>query len=711
MGGFTGESFTPSGGGGIQAVAHDATLAGTGTPSDPLSVVGSVPPSGSITTTELGGDITAAGEALLVGANAAAQRATLGLGTAATEDVSAFDPAGAASAAVSSLSSSLDGIAFTGSGADLTNATVSISKLGVDVTAFAKSFLDDADAATARTTLGAAALAALATVATSGSASDLGTGTLPIERIANDAVTIAKLSPGSANLKGTQSFSTTGTVNDFALNANVSVLQWTGGTAGTLNGITAGVAAQVLVIENPPGTAALTVNHESVSSVAANRIIGFAALNMILSGAGSTLTLRYDGALSRWRVIGIYSARWPTSLTLDGGLTAGGSLSVTGTGAFNSTLSLGGNISESGFSSPASISSVNDNYAIPSLHRQLRLSLSAAASLSGFVAQVNGRKITVHNISAFDLTFTHDDTNSSIANRFFLPGNSPLRVPPNASVSLIYDSSSSRWRVEGDVAEPTVIRGVQTDTSTIQQNDFAISANVSVLRWSGATSTTFSGFAKPGGNIDGDLLVVQNLSLTGTFSLGNENVSSAAANRIISLGTTNSLVLSSSAGSGCACATLLYDGTVQRWRVLSFTTTVYPVTCSFSGAVTVVNAFTASSTATFSSVINETGISSPAAISGSLDDYTPSSITSTRHMRQALSAAAALTGLLAGASGRCITIHNLSTTFTLTLKNEDTNSATGNRFVLPGGADFLIGPGDSITTWYDITSTRWRIRR
>lgn len=43
--------------------------------------------------------ITAAGRALIQGANDAAMRATLGLGTAATEDATDFDPAGAAAAA------------------------------------------------------------------------------------------------------------------------------------------------------------------------------------------------------------------------------------------------------------------------------------------------------------------------------------------------------------------------------------------------------------------------------------------------------------------------------------------------------------------------------------------------------------------------------------------------------------------------------------
>lgn len=59
--------------------------------------------------------------------------------------------------------------------------------VGATCTAAGYALLDDADAAAQRTTLG------LVAIASSGSASDLGTGTLPIARIADGDVTLAKL--------------------------------------------------------------------------------------------------------------------------------------------------------------------------------------------------------------------------------------------------------------------------------------------------------------------------------------------------------------------------------------------------------------------------------------------------------------------------------------------------------------------------------------
>ena len=96
--------------------------------------------------------LTSAGRALLDDADAAAQRTTLGLGTAATSNTSAFEAAGAVS----------------------THAALTSSVHGIS--SFGATLVDDADAATARTTLGLGSAATTASTdyatSTQGSTAD-----------------------------------------------------------------------------------------------------------------------------------------------------------------------------------------------------------------------------------------------------------------------------------------------------------------------------------------------------------------------------------------------------------------------------------------------------------------------------------------------------------------------------------------------------------
>ena len=127
-------------------------------------------------------DLTSAGRALLDDADAAAQRTTLGLGTAATSASTDFQPIDAGLTSISGLTTAADKMIYT-TGSD-TYAVTGLTSAG-------RALLDDADAAAQRTTLG------LAAVAASGAYSDLsGAPTVPTTLNTLTDVSISSVSNG-----------------------------------------------------------------------------------------------------------------------------------------------------------------------------------------------------------------------------------------------------------------------------------------------------------------------------------------------------------------------------------------------------------------------------------------------------------------------------------------------------------------------------------
>lgn len=75
----------------------------------------------------------------------------------------------------------------------------------------------------------------------------------------------------------------------------------------------------------------------------------------------------------------------------------------------------------------------------------IRLNVNLLTNMSGIVAQPPGTLLSITNIGVNQLVLAHD-SGSSPANRFFLPGLVSWFLPPDCTITFIYDGVTSRWR-------------------------------------------------------------------------------------------------------------------------------------------------------------------------------------------------------------------------------------------------------------------------
>jgi hypothetical protein len=101
---------------------------------------------------------------------------------------------------------------------------------------------------------------------------------------------------------------------------------------------------------------------------------------------------------------------------------------------------------------------------------------------------------------------------------------------------------------------------VQTTTATGTQDDFALTAGVSLLRVNNASLVTFRGFSA---GYDGQLVTVVSLG-AGEVDFSHENAGSAAANRLHNFVTSGVTPLAPGVGT----AMFQYDATSARWRLV-----------------------------------------------------------------------------------------------------------------------------------------------
>lgn len=97
-----------------------------------------------------------------------------------------------------------------------------------------------------------------------------------------------------------------------------------------------------------------------------------------------------------------------------------------------------------GVSSPAQITSNQNDYAVGQAVTDLRLSTDASRNITGVTNGRKGRQMRVYNVGAQDVVLVNESASSTAANRFALGAD--LTIGPAEGAVLWYDSTSSRWR-------------------------------------------------------------------------------------------------------------------------------------------------------------------------------------------------------------------------------------------------------------------------
>ncbi len=97
----------------------------------------------------------------------------------------------------------------------------------------------------------------------------------------------------------------------------------------------------------------------------------------------------------------------------------------------------------------------------------IRVSTDAARNLTGITGGQDGRMLILENVGAFSLGLIHDQT-SAAPNRFYMNGavaGGAIQLNANQSCVLLYDGTSSRWRVVSMFGATTTLPLAPTDNT------------------------------------------------------------------------------------------------------------------------------------------------------------------------------------------------------------------------------------------------------
>lgn len=305
--------------------------------------------------------------------------------------------------------------------------------------------------------------------------------------------------------------------------------------------------------------------------------------------------------------------------------------------------------------------------------------LTAATVLQGITAPItpatNGKKITIVNANTVDLTIQNESTSATAANRIVTGISRSLVVSSNASVTLFYNSTTSRWNVESTSAEIDVDRlKVYTERVTLNSQDITLSSTQksSIVEINVGSQSTVRSI--PAGK-NGDVLVL--INKTGSLlQIANEDATPTAANRILT-GTGAAITISNNASISLVYLT---DNTsTSRWNVVGGTDSIDRLKVA---------------TQSVAAAQDLTLTSFPKA---SLIEIT--------------GAAAVIRSITAGSNGNLLVLAN-KTSGTLQFVNEDATPSAANRIITGINGPISVPQNASILLAYltdSSSNSRWNV--
>lgn len=211
-----------------------------------------------------------------------------------------------------------------------------------------------------------------------------------------------------------------------------------------------------------------TLNHDNLSNYVANEHIDWtnATANLATTGGATIGGVLFLGITGSYQVPINGGAFVVQGLPVTGlffALTGGARYSfrdLAGADLFNGHLSGGQSYfwARDGFATngyaPASLSASVNNYTgfssgLATGGGVARISSSAAVNITGAVAPAPlvGVHKRVYNVGSNNITFTHQDTNSTAANRFLSVTGANIVLAANEGLEIWYDTTSARWRM------------------------------------------------------------------------------------------------------------------------------------------------------------------------------------------------------------------------------------------------------------------------